>query len=229
MKILLTAVLVLLVSSCLIREERSGTKISFDADGETPTSFEDCLNIIEKADDKSELLRMKFHACTINLGIYPAPSPLRLAANGKSYQTTPNKWLSSTLEKFMDINSISCEKIETKDKSNATLRFKFPTKDVGHQDYKHVDIKCPMEKKSRVVVNLSIFTGKDLGLSVLTEKSSMIFKNSRLHFDLQFGKNVDSATYHFFNTNKDGVIEKHVKVRGRKGKEEVILKDYVLQ
>ena len=198
MKILLTVAIVLLVSGCLIRGERSGTKVVFDADGETPTSFKDCLDVVEKADDESELLLMKFHACTVNLGIYPAPSPLRLAADGKSYQTTPDKWISGVLEKFMDINSISCEKVESKDDANAILRFRFPTKDVGHQDYKHVDVNCPREKKSSVVVNLSVFTGKDLILPVLTENSSVIFKDSSLHFDLQFGENINSATYHFF-------------------------------
>lgn len=53
-------------------------------------------------------------------------------------------------------------------------------------------------------------------------------ENKSLHFDMKFG-NTSSATYHFLDTDSNGVIRKHVKVRGIGGKEEVILDNYKLQ
>ncbi len=218
MKILLAATLVLLVSGCLVRGDKSKAKVALDADEETPTAFQDCFDVMEAVDSSSELLQMKFKSCIINFGIYPAPSPLRLAAAGKSYQKTPTHYGSKAVKKFMDISGISCEEVESM--GNTTLRFTFPRKDdVGHQDYEHVDVKCPQAENPRVIVNLSVSRKKDL----------VIFEKDLLHFDLQFGENIDSATYHLFDTDSDGVIKKHVKVRGRDGKEEVILDNYELQ
>ena len=116
------------------------------------------------------------------------------------------------VQNFMDLYRITCEKIEHEKEGYTLLHFKFPTNDIGHKDYTHANLKCDHEgEKSKTRLNLSFYTNS---IHIPPRKT----KEQSLHFDMQFGTDAETATYHFLDTDADGVIKKHVKIHGHRGK-----------
>lgn len=215
----IVSVLVLL-AGCLIQTESSNVSVSLDHDDETPTSFEDCRDAIGGlAGNKVNFAaRGHFHGCRITFGISHHPKGKSML-RGKAYLGSSYVNLKGNLlpvAKIMDLNQITCEKLPQQQTPYTTLRFKFPTGNTGHADYKHVDINCPFVDKEDDKVKVNI----DLVYHSI---------DKTLLLDVLFGDFPDSGTYHFFDTDKSGVIKKHVKVLGSKGKEITILDDYKLQ
>lgn len=131
----------LLVSGCLLQKE-SGVKVDFDARNETPTSFSDCVKSVggvkhfNKSNYKTVLA--DFYTCRIHFGFQHTdkqPSYMRSEAaegsNNEAFRFSRRSY--DSIAKFMDLNRITCEKTEQQETDYALLRFKFPTKDVGHQ------------------------------------------------------------------------------------------------
>ena len=189
-------------------------KVKFDPKEEVPMSFTNCVDAIGnyKLEQASNVGMSKFHACHIYFGYHHSDgNPSKLRGQALDVQN-PNPYGNiATVKKLMNINRITCENGEQR-ASYAELIFKFPLSNVGHKDYEEVKLKCHLNYKINDEV---IFVSLGSGV------------NNTLAIDMRFG-DTDTGTYHFLDTDSNGVIKKHVKVRGSGGNEEVILDNYQL-
>ena len=237
MQVLLMTLIATLVSSCIVRDNTSRAKI--DLDDTILSSFDDCIANMHdikfyypvKFPDNgrgndAKLQEASLNSCLIHIGHRQddTTSFLRHASQtGASFNTmSGGSEVVSVyngdyyqVKNFMDVNHITCEKIEHKNDEYDILRFKFPTKDVSHEDYNHLNIKCyKIDGMPRTRINLSL---------------KHTYTNPTMSFDTSFNKNSTFNTlYNFFDTDRDGVIKKHMRVRGREGLEKTLLDNYKL-
>ena len=220
MQALLLTLTVLFVSGCLIGSENSRAKVDFDIQEPEapPTSFAACFANTKK-EHHSTLRKIKefsFHTCKILIGHtnskgYPQIRAIEAKKYDK-YRTYRSDDGYEGVQKFMDLNHITCKKIKEEGKDYEVLRFKFPTNNVGHADYGHANLKCPHGSETKTWLNLTYYEA-----------------SNTLLFDMQFGKDKKTATYHYLTTDSDGVIKRHVKVFGQQGQKTVVLDNYQLQ
>ena len=225
MQALLFTLMVVFISGCLIRNNNeSRAKVDFDIQEQEapPTSFDDCFADMKKGYHNSSLRikEFKFFSCEILVGHanehgfsknipYIRGVSLR---NYNNYKQGRNTFYYGyeDVQKFMDLKRITCERIT--ENGNEVLRFKFPVNDVGHADYQHANLKCGNSSDTQTWLNLTYSRRYNI-----------------LNFDMQFGKDKKTATYHVLTTDNNGVIKQHVKTFGQHGQETVILNNYQLQ
>ena len=218
MKAWLVAVGMLFLAGCLVQGERSKAKIDLDPATEIPTHYEDCREDIDDYGHFTEhnplagvrLGSGSLRKCEIIFGYSHSankPSFLRAEAVGKRSDGDGDL---APVQQFMDATGITCVTSPEK------ITFQFPIKNVGHKDYKEVEVRCPASSEEESVV-----------IEVVFNKDS-----SSINFDIRFANHHDRGSttiYHLIDTDDNGVIKKHVKITGKGGKKEVILDGYKLQ
>ena len=210
-------VLLVLASGCLIRSDDSSVKKTFDANQESPPSFKNCVDAIggTKKHPTTGVVEGRFHGCRIYFGHKHTATHQSMLRN-QALKVTDNPYGDiDRVQRLMDINKITCEKSKQRQTPYAELIFKFPlNKEASHADYKEVKLRCSLNydvDEDRSVVSIGF--NKD---------------DDTLIFDMRFGT-IESGIYHFLDTDSNGVIKKHSKVKGAGGKWEVIFDDYKLQ
>ena len=215
MKILLLSLV--FASGCIIRSDDSNVKITFDPTQESPKSFENCISSISSYEQHptTGVTEGNFHGCRIYFGhkhVHTNTSMLR----SEALKATDNPYGSiDRVQRLMDLNKITCEKGTEKREANyAELIFKFPVNNIGHENYKEIKIRCPLRY--------------DVGEYSSTISIGFNNDSDTLIFDMKFGETANGI-YHFLDTDSNGVIKKHAKVKGAGGEWEFILDDYKLK
>lgn len=242
MQVLLFLLAIVFVSSCLVQNNKSRTKTIIEE--EPLKSFDNCIaNMHSKKDffvgpstDRDlRVLELRLHSCIIYIGhrqdntnsFLRHMSQLRNMDEIYFHAHNPGSRVSKyngnylMVKKFMDINRITCEKFVHKEDGYDILRFKFPTKDIGHEDYRHVKVECHKKAKTPKYTKYT-----RINISLKNPQST----SPTMSFDMAFNEEsrAYNALYHFLDTDRDGVIKRHVKVRGQTDKERAILDNYEL-
>ena len=232
-------VVLMVMSGCLIQgNSNNRPQINLDEHDIFATSFADCsdalggwevIDIIHNNHDDSVPIKNKydFENCSIYVGFSRKSYLGRLASSNLNMENL--KLLdakdyagSDAVKNFMDLNSVTCNARNDTD-NQKKIRFKFPIKNkhgkkIGHKNYQYIDFTCRLAHSVRKRNNNYI------GLSVDRTKKS-------LHFDVMVGRQYYGgiATYHFFDTDSDGIIKRHTRIRGQQAAPEIILDNYKLQ
>ena len=202
MQVVMLALVIVFLSGCMIRSEKSGTRISLNPQEEISSGYTDCVNAVGGIKGYNEA---NFHSCIIHFGVQHRkddPSVLRGRASISLIHNTPFNQLPE-IKKFMTQHGITCKK-GTVDKGNHELIFEFPP---HKDDYGNITVQCSEKEEgnnNKVRVDLAFDAD-----------------NNRMLVDMLFG-NDDIGTYHFFDLDDTGAIIKHTKVKGSGNPAEVV-------
>lgn len=201
----------LLVCGCIIREKDSGELITIGGKRELKTSFDKCeklmtLDDISNPHNDDYVIQKSYRydkTCVrLHVGMYGDMQRLGMSgspvAGGMFRQRNAGSF--EAARNLWDKVGITC--VENITLLQRSLSLQFPK---GHRNYRHIDLSC--EASDMLHVSIGLY-----------EKDS-----DRLAITIQSRKEGRESIFDAFNTDRYGVIKKHVVVVGAGGKEKVML------
>ena len=203
------------VSGCMIGEEKgSEAKKKRNVAGignDSAFAFIKCERMLKKTSDNitdndhivSRSYQFEQNSCIrMSVGLYGWLERAEMRGEGMqmgSYRQQSSGSFDAAV-RFMDRTGITCED------SGKSLKLTFPRHADDHNsDYGDVTVKCPSSSGNmRVNIGLNQHHGDKLTITITDDE-------------------IEPTIYQAFDTNRDGVITKHVKVVGEGGQEKLLL------
>lgn len=208
----------LAVSGCMIGEEKgSETKKRNVAStgNDSAFAFISCERMLKKNSDNiadndhivSRSYRFKPNRCIrLSVGLYGWLERAEMRGEGiqRGSYRQQNSGSFDAAVRFMDRAGITCVD------SGKSLKLIFPRHADDHNsDYSDITVKCPSSSGNmRVNIGLNQHDGDKLTVTIT---------------DMDMGATAEPTIFHAFDTNRNGVITKHVEVVGEGGREKVLL------